>query len=176
MNTKIAEAEKWAAQDPHVSTRKELEEIILQAKGGESAAVAELEALFHGPLTFGTAGIRGLVGAGESRMNVAVVTRVTYGLLDYLQQNIPDAKTRGIVIGRDARHGSADFLQTTAQVARAMGFKTMVLNNPAPTPLTAYAVTATNAAAGGRVTASHNPPASNGSTVYWENALRSCSA
>jgi len=172
LNVKIAEAEKWAAQDPHVSTRKELEEIIRQAKAGESAALAELDARFHGSLTFGTAGIRGLVGAGESRMNVAVVTRVTYGLLQYLLQNIPEAKSRGIVIGRDARHGSEIFLETTARVARAFGFKTMVLEKPAPTPLTAYAVTATKAAAGVMVTASHNPPKYNGYKVYWENGAQ----
>ena len=105
-------------------------------------------------------------------MNVAVVTRVTYGLVKYLLANVSDAAERGLIIGRDARHGSEVFQQTAARVASALGMKTMLITKPAPTPLTAFALTAKKAAAAVVVTASHNPPAYNGYKVYWENGAQ----
>jgi len=89
-----------------------------------------------------------------------------------LLQEIPNAASKGIVIGRDARHGSQEFQNVAARVARAMGMKVYLLPSPAPTPLTAYALQNTKSAAAIVVTASHNPPAYNGYKVYWENGAQ----
>jgi phosphomannomutase len=158
--------------DPDQKTQSELLDLIRAAEHGNDEALDQLNERFCGPLKFGTAGIRGIVGAGESYMNVAVVTRVTYGLLTYLLEKIPDAASRGVIIGRDARHGSEVFQKVAGQVARAMGVRTMLILEPSPTPLTAFALTYKKAAAGVVVTASHNPPAYNGYKVYWENGAQ----
>ena len=146
--------------------RAELESLI------ESRALAELEARFSGMPTFGTAGIRGILGAGESRMNRSLVIRVTYGVVRHLLDTVPDAAQRGIAIARDGRHRSDVFQRDAAAVAAALGVRVHWLDGTNPTPLLAFAVRHLGAAAGIVITASHNPPAYNGYKVYWTNGAQ----
>ncbi|MCK7677092.1 phospho-sugar mutase [Corynebacterium sp. CCM 9186] len=164
--TIIDRARNWASHDPDPATREELNQLIDAAASStaDSAAVTELESRFAGPLMFGTAGLRGRVGAGETRMNRAVVTRATHGLMSWLNDQVDDTPT--VVIGCDARHGSADFRKAAAGVIAAAGGRALVLPAQLPTPITAFAVRHLGADAGIMVTASHNPPDDNGYKVY----------
>ncbi|WP_232715184.1 phospho-sugar mutase [Gordonia metallireducens] len=160
----IETARTWRDHDPDPATRAELTRLIEGAEAGDAAAAADLDSRFRGPLTFGTAGLRGEVGAGETRMNVAVVTRATYGLGRHLIDTVgPDAR---VVVGCDARYGSDAFLEATAEVLAAQGLTVMTLPRQLPTPVTAYATRALDCDAGVMITASHNPPADNGYKVY----------
>ncbi|RMH43147.1 MAG: phospho-sugar mutase [Deltaproteobacteria bacterium] len=158
-------ARAWLAQDPDPETRAEIEALL--AAGGDA-----LEARFAGRLSFGTAGIRGVLGAGPMRMNRVLIRQVTAGLADYLAATVPGARERGVVVGRDARRKSDVFAEDTARVLRGKGFRVWLAPGPVPTPLVAFAVRHLGAAAGVVVTASHNPPAYNGYKVYWENAAQ----
>jgi phosphomannomutase len=158
--------------DPDEGSRSELEGVIDRARAGDAKALADLEDRFRGPLEFGTAGLRGIIGAGENRMNRAVVMRATHGLLQYLQRQVPSARTRGVVIGRDGRRLSKEMQEDAAGVALAAGFQVHLIADPAPTPITGFAVKNMSAACGVVITASHNPPAYNGYKVYWQNAAQ----
>ncbi|MEX3564001.1 phospho-sugar mutase [Corynebacterium phoceense] len=153
----LTTARTWAEHDPDPETRDQINAWIA-AEDAEA-----LEAAFAGPLAFGTAGLRAAVGAGESRMNRAVVIRTTHGLVTWLKNQVDTPK---VVIGCDARHGSAQFQQDAAEVISAAGGQALVLPAKNPTPLTAFTVKALGADAGIMVTASHNPPADNGYKVY----------
>lgn len=160
----FATARHWRDHDPDPSTRAVLTDLIDAAVTGDVAAADDLAARFHGPLTFGTAGLRGEVGAGESRMNVAVVTRATAGVARYLLGTVgPDAR---VVVGCDARHGSAEFFDAATEVLAAQGLTVFALPPRLPTPVTAHATRALDCDAGVMITASHNPPADNGYKVY----------
>jgi phosphomannomutase len=152
--------------------RRELASLLGQAQSGDEAALRDLEARFAGPPGFGTAGIRGIVGAGESRMNRSLVLRVTEGLADHLVATIPAAKERGVAIARDGRHLSDVFQEDAASVLAAHGIAVHWIEGPNPTPLLAFAVRHLGAAAGIMITASHNPPAYNGYKVYWANGAQ----
>jgi phosphomannomutase len=154
-------ARAWAAQDPDPVTRAELESLI------ERGDVAELADRFDGTLEFGTAGLRGELGAGSNRMNRVVVTRAAAGLAMYLNEHRDEgAGPDAVVIGYDARHNSDVFARDTAEVMTGAGLRAMVLPRPLPTPLLAFAIRELGCVAGVMVTASHNPPRDNGYKVY----------
>ncbi|MEJ6019419.1 phospho-sugar mutase [Corynebacterium sp. H113] len=157
-------AREWADHDPDPVTKDEVLRLI------DANDTDELARAFAGPLSFGTAGLRAEVGAGESRLNRAVIMRTTHGLVSWLQSKLSDAGYADaqpvVVIGCDARHGSEQFQKDAAQVVAAAGGRALVLPAKNPTPLTAYSVKALHADAGIMVTASHNPPADNGYKVY----------
>ena len=161
----IAAAKAWAEQDPDPETKGELEALI--ASGSE-----DLRERFAGPLAFGTAGLRGLLGAGETRMNRAVVRRTSAGLAGYLLEHQPHVKTRGVIVGFDGRRQSDVFARETAAVLCAAGIPVHLSDKLCPTPIVAYAVKELGAAAGVMITASHNPPRYNGYKVYADNGAQ----
>ncbi|MER6154905.1 phospho-sugar mutase [Streptomyces sp. NPDC001868] len=154
----IARAKAWLAEDPDPDTRAELGKLI------DAGDTAELTARFSGTLQFGTAGLRGELGAGPLRMNRSVVIRAAAGLAAYLKKK--GATSGLVVIGYDARHKSADFARDTAAVMTGAGLRAAVLPRPLPTPVLAFAIRHLGAVAGVEVTASHNPPRDNGYKVY----------
>ncbi|MBZ6103330.1 MULTISPECIES: phospho-sugar mutase [Streptomyces] len=154
----LARAKAWLAEDPDPDTRAELAALI------DAEDHAALTARFAGTLQFGTAGLRGELGAGPMRMNRSVVVRAAAGLAAYLKKQ---GHTDGlVVVGYDARHKSADFARDTAAVMTGAGLRAAVLPRPLPTPVLAFAIRHLGAVAGVEVTASHNPPRDNGYKVY----------
>ncbi len=162
-----AAAAAWLAEDPDPKTKAEL-----QAQLDRSDGDAELADEFGSQLEFGTAGLRGVLGPGPNRMNRVLVRKLSAGLATNLRAQVGDAASRGVMIGRDARHNSLEFAEDTARVLGGAGIKVYLAHRPWPTPTTAWAVTATNACAGVMVTASHNPPQYNGYKVYWGNGAQ----
>lgn len=160
----IERAQQWVDHDPDPVTAEELGSLVRAAREGDQDAELELARAMNGPLQFGTAGLRGEIGAGESRMNLAVVIRATAGLCAGLLKHAP--RTPRVVIGCDARYGSVDFAHAAARVASAAGCEVLLLPLMNPTPLTAFSVRELDADAGIMVTASHNPPRDNGYKVY----------
>jgi phosphomannomutase len=165
-------AAAWIAHDPDPQTKEELLSVVERARAGDAIALKDLRDRFAGPLEFGTAGLRGVIGAGENRMNRTVVLRTTWGLGQYLLRHAPDAAARGVVIGYDARRMSREFSEDTARVLAALGIVAHLSPIAIPTPLTAFGVTHLGAAGGVMVTASHNPPEYNGYKVYWGNGAQ----
>ena len=163
--------EAWIADDPDPGDRAELETLLARAYGTEAdAATAELRDRFAGRLTFGTAGLRGIVAAGPNRMNRAVVRAATAAVAGWLRDAGGAGGGRsardGVVVGCDARHRSAEFADEVARVLAGAGIAVHVLPLPCPTPLVAFAVRHLSAAAGIMITASHNPAADNGYKLY----------
>ena len=163
----VARARDWVADDPDPITRLELADRLDAAEAGDEAARSDVVDRFAGHLDFGTAGLRGRLGAGPNRMNLAVVVRTAAGIASWLvATGGPDTARRGVAICFDARHRSADFAEASAAVFAAAGIRAHVLPGPLPTPVLAFAVRHLDAAAGVMVTASHNPPQDNGYKVY----------
>lgn len=132
---------------------------------------AEIEDRFYTELSFGTAGMRGVLGAGTNRMNRYNVRRATKGLACYLKQNPEDAR-RGVVIAYDSRRFSKEFARDTALVLCHEGVPAFLFDALRPVPILSYAVRHLHAAAGVVITASHNPPQYNGYKVYGEDGAQ----
>ena len=161
----VAAAQAWLAQDPDDETRAELGTLVKDAIGGSEIAVDELRDRFSTRLAFGTAGLRGRIGAGPNRMNRVVVSQAAAGLAAYLLDRARDTRPR-VVIGYDGRTKSQLFATDTAELMAGAGIEAILLPRMLPTPVLAFAVRYLGASAGVMVTASHNPPADNGYKVY----------
>ncbi|MEN2738080.1 phospho-sugar mutase [Microbacterium sp. X-17] len=194
--THAAAARAWLAQDPDAETRAELEALLARAEAGDPAADAELADRFGTRLAFGTAGLRGRLGAGSNRMNRVLVAQAAAGLAAFLRapaatataaattrdqvisraQDVsaadrPDSAgspdlAPAVVIGYDGRRNSGVFARDSAEVLAGAGLRAILLPRMLPTPLLAFAVRYLRADAGIMVTASHNPPDDNGYKVY----------
>jgi phosphomannomutase len=158
-------AAAWIADDPDERDRDELRALLERAASDESDedAVAELRDRFAGRLTFGTAGLRGAVGAGPNRMNRAVVRAATAAVAGWLLEARGES---AVVVGCDARHRSDEFADEVARVLAGAGIRVHLLPRPGPTPLLAFAVRHLGVGAGIMITASHNPAADNGYKLY----------
>ncbi len=152
----IQEVTEWIKHDPDPNTAKQLQQWLDQNN------LEKLTAAFNGFLQFGTAGLRGPIGPGPSCMNRAVVSRAAAGIAAFMKKH----NLQSVVIGRDARHGSAEFAKDSAEILAGAGFKTYVLPRELPTPVLAFAVNKLKADVGIMVTASHNPAIDNGYKVY----------
>jgi phosphomannomutase len=151
--------EEWIAHDPDPAAVAEL----------SACTPEELAARFRSSLTFGTAGLRGPMRAGPAGMNLAVVIRATWALSQIVRRN---STTASAFVGYDARHHSRRFATATAEVLAAEGFSVTLFSRPLPTPVLAFAVRHSGAAAGVQITASHNPPADNGYKVYLDGGAQ----
>ncbi len=155
----LAQAKAWHAQDPDPETRAELAALI--AAENEP----ELQSRFGARLAFGTAGLRGELGAGPNRMNRVLVAQAALGLAQYLLEHATDEQP-SVVIGFDGRKNSDIFAQDSAEIMAGCGIRVLLFETYAPTPLVAFAVKHLGLSAGVMVTASHNPPNDNGYKVY----------
>ena len=162
----VERARRWIEADPDSATRTELQGLV------ETGDIDALADRLDGELEFGTAGLRGVVGAGSLRMNRAVVIRATRGVADYLLDVACDARTLPVIVGYDARSSSRQFAEATAGVLTAAGIPVRYFEQPVPTPLVGYAVRQLGAAAGIVITASHNPATYNGYKVFGPDGVQ----
>ena len=155
--------EQWIA-NPYFdeATKEELKSIAEDEN--------EIKERFYMDLEFGTAGLRGIIGAGTNRMNIYVVRRATQGLANYIAK--VDKKSQGVAIAYDSRHMSPEFAQEAALCLAANGIKAYIFETLRPTPELSFAVRYLGCVAGINVTASHNPPEYNGYKVYWEDGAQ----
>ena len=159
-------ARAWWAQDPDGVTRDELAALIEAAEGGDAAASADLDDRFGARLEFGTAGLRGRLGAGSNRMNRVLVSQAAAGFAAYLREKAGPGAVPTVVVGYDGRRNSDVFAADSAAIFAGAGLRAVLLPRLLPTPVLAFAVRHLDAAAGVMVTASHNPPDDNGYKVY----------
>ena len=163
--THIKKYEEWLNNEFFdKDTRDELRSIAKDDK--------EIEDRFYMDLEFGTAGLRGKLGAGLNRMNLYIISRATQGLADYIKDYGEGYMDRGVAIAYDCRHYSAEFAARAAQVLAANGIKAYLFEQLRPTPELSYAVRTLHTASGIVVTASHNPKEYNGYKVYWEDGAQ----
>ncbi len=165
-------ARAWAENDPDPDTRAEIDALV----SAVDPTKTDLADRFAGALEFGTAGLRGVIGAGPNRINRAVVLRTTYGLAQHLGAVSAAAKEAaakaGVVVGFDGRRLSRELAEDTACVLAGAGIRAHLFENVVPTPLLAFAVSQLGCAAGVMITASHNPPEYNGYKAYWGNGAQ----
>jgi phosphomannomutase len=162
----LATARAWLAQDPDPATRAQLSDLIARVEEGDAAASAELADRFAGRLAFGTAGLRGELGAGSNRMNRVLVAQAAAGLAAFVRERAGQDRTPTVVIGYDGRRNSDVFARDSAELFAGAGVRAILLPRLLPTPVLAFAVRHLGADAGVMVTASHNPPNDNGYKVY----------
>ena len=156
----LKEYQKWCeGEEFDENTKKEL----LKIKDNES----EIEDRFYKELEFGTAGLRGIIGAGTNRMNIYTVGKATQGLANYIIKR--GTQNKGVAISYDSRHMSPEFSELTALILNANGIKAYVFDKLRPVPELSYAVRQLGCTAGVMITASHNKPAYNGYKVYWDD-------
>jgi phosphomannomutase len=162
----LARAREWLSQDPDPVTREELQGLL------DAGDTSELEDRFAERLQFGTAGLRGALGAGPNRMNRVIVAQAAAGLASYLLEHgtSPDGSGPSVVVGYDARHNSDVFARDTAEIMEGAGVHAFLLPTQLPTPVLAFAIRHVGCSAGVMVTASHNPPEDNGYKVYLEDS------
>ncbi len=153
------DVQEWISHDPDPKTAAEL----------RACTTEELDERFAHPLTFGTAGLRGPLRGGPNGMNLAVVLRATWAVAKVLKDRCLAGS--GVVVGRDARHGSDEFALAAAEVLAAEGFHVTLMFTAVPTPVIAFAVRHGGAVAGIQITASHNPPSDNGYKVYFDGGF-----
>lgn len=161
----LASARAWIRQDPDAETRDELAGIVTLAAGGNGAALEDLDDRFRARLAFGTAGLRGALGAGSNRMNRVLVAQAAAGFAAYLLERA-HGTTPTVVVGYDGRRNSRRFALDSAELFAGAGLRAILLPRLLPTPVLAFAVRHLGADAGVMVTASHNPPNDNGYKVY----------
>lgn len=157
------EYQKWST-DPFFDAQTKQE--LAQIQGNEE----EIKDRFYKTLEFGTAGLRGVIGAGTNRMNKYTVGKATQGLANFIKKE--KAEARGVAIAYDSRHMSKEFSEETALCLNANGIKTYVFDSLRPVPELSFAVRKLKAIAGIVITASHNPPEYNGYKVYWEDGAQ----
>ncbi|WP_258184235.1 phospho-sugar mutase [Microbacterium foliorum] len=162
---RLAQARAWMRQDPDHETRDELAAVITRAAAGDEAAASDLDDRFSTRLAFGTAGLRGALGAGSNRMNRVLVAQAAAGFASYLREK-SHGGTPTVVIGYDGRRNSRVFATDSAELFAGAGLRAILLPRLLPTPVLAFAVRHLGADAGVMVTASHNPPNDNGYKVY----------
>ncbi|MEO2239683.1 phospho-sugar mutase [Dorea sp. YH-dor226] len=155
--------EEWLS-NPYFdeATKEELKGIAADDK--------EIKERFYKELEFGTAGLRGIIGAGTNRMNVYTVRKATQGLANYIVKN--DGQAKGVAIAYDSRRMSPEFADVAALCLAANGIKAYVFDSLRPTPELSFAVRKLGCIAGINITASHNPPEYNGYKVYWEDGAQ----
>ncbi|KAH7927714.1 hypothetical protein BV22DRAFT_1103519 [Leucogyrophana mollusca] len=156
----------WLRLDKNESTRTEIEQLR------DAGNTAELEKRMRVRIEFGTAGLRGKMEAGWSRMNDLIIIQASQGLCAYVLAHVRDAANRGVVVGHDHRHNSEKWAHLTAAVFIASNVKVYLHRGLVHTPLVPFSVKKLNAACGVMITASHNPKQDNGYKVYWENAVQ----
>ncbi len=132
----------------------------------------EIEDRFYRELEFGTAGLRGVIGAGTNRMNIYIVSKATQGFANYIIKQGPEAVKKGIVIAYDSRNMSPEFAEATALVMAGNGIKAYLFESLRPVPVLSFAIRHLGTTGGVVVTASHNPPQYNGYKVYWEDGAQ----
>lgn len=157
MSELLAQARAWMRQDPDAETRDELAGLITRAAGDDPVAIADLEDRFRTRLAFGTAGLRGELGAGSNRMNRVLVAQAAAGFAAFLSARAGGTSPT-VVIGYDGRRNSRRFALDSAEIFAGAGLRAIVLPRLLPTPVLAFAVRHLGADAGVMVTASHNPP------------------
>lgn len=162
---RLAQARAWLRQDPDAQTRDELAGIITRAASGDAEASADLDDRFGTRLEFGTAGLRGALGAGSNRMNRVLIAQAAAGFASYLLSRAGGG-TPTVVVGYDGRRNSRRFALDSAEIFAGAGLRAILLPRLLPTPVLAFAVRHLGADAGVMVTASHNPPNDNGYKVY----------
>ena len=163
-------------------TYREAYETWLKEFADDRATVDELKAIagdekeiedrFYTELSFGTAGMRGVLGAGTNRMNLYNVRRATKGFADYINSQNAEYRQRGVVIAYDSRRMSPEFAKASALVLCHEGIHVYLFDELRPVPILSYAVRHLHAIAGIVITASHNPPQYNGYKVYWEDGAQ----